>query len=101
MKPSAHDGGDRAACSPIQERNREAIPAFCERCIPTGHIMSTNGSSDDATLNERLAFIGLDAGSCANIARLKMLVDRALPQALDTFYAKVRTNAKAGRFFRL
>ncbi len=61
--------------------------------------MSTNGSSNDAVLNERLAFIGLDAGSCANISRLKTFVDGALPQALDAFYDKVRANPKAHSFF--
>ena len=61
--------------------------------------MSYNGSSNDAALNERLAFIGLNPESCANIARLKAVVDRTLPRALDAFYEKVRANPKLHKLF--
>lgn len=61
--------------------------------------MSTNGSSNDAALNERLAFIGLNAESCANIARLKTVVERQLPRTLDAFYDRVRATAQLQKFF--
>ena len=64
--------------------------------------MTTIGSSNDAALDERLAFIGLDAGGCANIARLKTLCGSSgCRRALDAFYAKVRANAKGQKVFPL
>jgi methyl-accepting chemotaxis protein len=62
--------------------------------------MSHKESANEATLAERLAFIGLDAAACAKIARLKAFVGRELPRALDAFYDKVRATPLASRFFQ-
>ena len=56
-------------------------------------------SSTDFELRDRLAFIGLDAQTCAAIARLKPVIDAALPGALKTLYERIRLTAAAKRFF--
>jgi methyl-accepting chemotaxis protein len=51
------------------------------------------------TLAERLSFMGLGPEAQARIAGLQPLIARELPEALDRFYAQVRSFPETRRFF--
>ncbi len=56
--------------------------------------------SGGETLKERLRFIGLDEAERANLSANRAFIDKALPDALDAFYARVRETPQTRRFFR-
>jgi hypothetical protein len=63
--------------------SREAKFGVQRATIQPGLIMSNTASSNDAALNERLSFIGLEGESCVDIARLRPMVERELPRTLN------------------
>jgi len=50
-------------------------------------------------LSARKAFIGLDAEVEANLKKLRGVIDREMPGALDAFYAKLLKEPEVARFF--
>ena len=54
----------------------------------------------DRDVTERLDFIQLDDDRRSALRRLKPLIERELPSALDSFYSQVRRHPKASAFFR-
>ena len=44
--------------------------------------------------------MSLDLAACAGILRLKPIVEREMPAALDAFYGKVRATPRLSAFFR-
>jgi methyl-accepting chemotaxis protein len=50
-------------------------------------------------LNERLQFMRMDARTCADIQKIKAVIERELPAALDKFYEQVRATPETRRFF--
>ena len=62
--------------------------------------MAEDKSNATANLQELLAFMSLDAASCERIRRLKSIVGRELPPALNAFYDKVRATPRLNAFFR-
>ena len=56
-------------------------------------------ASKPLDLQERLAFMQLDAATCEQIRQLKSVVTREIPVALDRFYDQVRATAALRDFF--
>jgi methyl-accepting chemotaxis protein len=52
-----------------------------------------------ASLEELTQFMSLDPAACASILRLKPIVEREMPAALDAFYDKVRATPRLSAFF--
>ncbi len=61
--------------------------------------MSREQPSTSGILAEQMEFTQLDAESCARIRRLKSIVERELPFALDRFYDRVRATPEVKKFF--
>jgi len=59
----------------------------------------SNGAQAQAAMDERLSFIGMDAGARAKLRSLKPLVDEAIGPALTRFYDKVRSIPHTAKFF--
>ncbi|MGA2493270.1 MAG: globin-coupled sensor protein [Roseiarcus sp.] len=62
--------------------------------------MAEDKSTAMASLEELLEFMALDVASCEGIRRLKSIVGRELPLALNAFYDKVRATPRLNAFFR-
>ncbi|MFT3731524.1 MAG: globin-coupled sensor protein [Hyphomicrobium sp.] len=54
----------------------------------------------DSALTERLNFIQLDEKRCESIRKIKSIIDRELPIALDQFYETIRKTPETLKFFR-
>ncbi|WP_291167335.1 globin-coupled sensor protein [Hyphomicrobium sp.] len=54
----------------------------------------------NTTLNDRLAFIGLDSDQCASIRSIKNIIDGELPAALEQFYRTVQETPESRKFFK-
>jgi len=52
------------------------------------------------SLSDRLSFMGLDADACRKLRDIKPVIDGAIGEALDKFYAVVRAEPEMRRFFR-
>ncbi|HET6375594.1 MAG TPA: protoglobin domain-containing protein, partial [Methylocella sp.] len=50
-------------------------------------------------IGERLAFMGIDDNTRAQLRKLKPLVDMAIGGALDAFYSKVQAEPHTRKFF--
>ncbi len=61
--------------------------------------MSRAQSSASGILPERMEFTQLDTETCARIRRLKSMIERELPFALDKFYDRVRATPDVKKFF--
>ncbi|MCW2275878.1 globin-coupled sensor protein [Rhodoblastus acidophilus] len=61
--------------------------------------MNQQHASNAGVLNERLQFMRMDARTSAALEKLKPVIDRELPLALDTFYDQVRATPDTMRFF--
>ncbi|MBB4199790.1 hypothetical protein CCR94_24065 [Rhodoblastus sphagnicola] len=61
--------------------------------------MTEQNLSHADPLNERLQFIRMDAGASAAILKIKPVIERELPAALDKFYEQVRATPETRRFF--
>jgi methyl-accepting chemotaxis protein len=59
----------------------------------------TGTSAATAELYDRIKFMKLDDMSRDRLGRLKPIIERALPDALDAFYAQARVTPAADRFF--
>jgi methyl-accepting chemotaxis protein len=59
----------------------------------------TQQRTSTIALKERLDFMRLDAATCARLQSVKTIIDRALPVALDTFYAQVQAIPDTRKFF--
>ncbi|MDT3687580.1 MAG: methyl-accepting chemotaxis protein [Pseudorhodoplanes sp.] len=55
---------------------------------------------EERTLSQRLEFMKLDASAREATKSLKPLIEKELPQALDSFYARVKQFPETSRFFR-
>ena len=55
--------------------------------------------SSDNTLAGRLAFLGLDQESLAQLRRLRPVVDKSIGPSLDAFYNQVRATPETRKFF--
>jgi methyl-accepting chemotaxis protein len=55
---------------------------------------------EEQALTKRLEFIKLDASAREAVKSLKPLIEKELPQALDSFYARVKQFPETSRFFR-
>jgi methyl-accepting chemotaxis protein len=53
-----------------------------------------------ASLEELVEFMALGPAACADILRLRPIVEREMPAALDAFYDKVRATPRLRAFFR-
>jgi methyl-accepting chemotaxis protein len=62
--------------------------------------MTEKNATAIASLEELTQFISLDPAACASILRLKPIVERELPAALDAFYDQVRATPRLNAFFR-
>jgi len=65
-----------------------------------GEAMTEDKSTATASLEDLIEFMGLDPAACAGILRLKPIVEREMPAALDAFYGKVRATPRLSAFFR-
>ena len=54
----------------------------------------------DTSIEERLAFIGLDKAAQERLRKLKPTIAKAIGPALDHFYAKARQTEATAHFFR-
>jgi methyl-accepting chemotaxis protein len=54
----------------------------------------------NSAVDERMRFMQLSQQSCAALRRLKPLIDRELPGALDDFYGQVRSFPETRSFFK-
>jgi methyl-accepting chemotaxis protein len=54
----------------------------------------------DTAIHERMSFMALDGQACAELKRIRPLIERELPRALEVFYAQVRAYPETLRFFR-
>ncbi len=55
--------------------------------------------SEEESLRERLAFVGLNDAALARLKAVKPVVMAALPAALDRFYAKIMAEPATRGFF--
>ena len=62
--------------------------------------MTENKATTAPSLEELTQFMSLDPAACAGILRLKPIVEREMPAALDAFYDKVRATPRLSAFFR-
>jgi len=65
-----------------------------------GEAMTEDKSTATASLEDLIEFMGLDPAACAGILRIKPIVEREMPAALDAFYGKVRATPRLSAFFR-
>jgi methyl-accepting chemotaxis protein len=56
-------------------------------------------SSDDAALTDRLKFMKLDGKAAEHVRKVRPIVERELPGALDKFYDQVRATPELRKFF--
>ncbi|MBS0625450.1 MAG: globin-coupled sensor protein [Verrucomicrobia bacterium] len=56
--------------------------------------------ASDGGLAERLDFIQLDEQRCESIRKIKSIIDRELPLALDIFYDMIRKTPETRKFFK-
>ncbi|MCW2283285.1 methyl-accepting chemotaxis protein [Rhodoblastus acidophilus] len=61
------------------------------------HAAAMNHHAD--ALNDRLRFMQMDAGASAAVRKIKPLIERELPGALDAFYEQVRATPETRKFF--
>jgi methyl-accepting chemotaxis protein len=61
--------------------------------------MSTQTSAAQATLNDRLDFVGLGAPQLKTLAALAPIINGSLDSALELFYDKVRHHPETSKFF--
>lgn len=64
--------------------------------------MNTHNSMaerSDQDIRGRLAFLGIDQRSTADLQRLRPIIERELPKGLDRFYDTVRNTPETRRFF--
>ncbi|WP_374620614.1 methyl-accepting chemotaxis protein [Devosia sp.] len=61
--------------------------------------MTTSNAEDAKTLEERLNFIGLDAGALTDLRGVTAILERHLDPALAKFYGKLATVPAVARFF--
>ena len=62
--------------------------------------MTERNATATDSLEELKQFMTLDSVACADIQRLRPIVEREMPAALDAFYDKVRATPQLSRFFR-
>lgn len=53
----------------------------------------------DQDIPGRLAFIGLDEKSCADLRQLKPIIENELPKGMDRFYGVVKKTPEAKKYF--
>ncbi|WP_193175870.1 globin-coupled sensor protein [Oricola nitratireducens] len=63
------------------------------------HQNSDKETCADQDIEGRLAFLGLDETSRAQIRKLKPVIERELPKGLDRFYDTVRKTPETRKFF--
>ncbi len=89
--------------SRISRLSKRASRPVAHRHARTAHIetsdMNQQHASNAGVLNERLQFMRMDARTSAALEKLKPVIDRELPLALDTFYDQVRATPDTMRFF--
>jgi len=61
--------------------------------------MNQQTTSNADALNDRLRFMQMDARTSAAMRKIKPVIDRELPGALDTFYEQVRATPETRKFF--
>jgi methyl-accepting chemotaxis protein len=64
-----------------------------------GSNNNTAGPSDGG-LADRLSFISLDSQRCESIRKIKPIIERELPIALDLFYETIRKTPETRKFFK-
>jgi methyl-accepting chemotaxis protein len=93
-----------AACSPSSAFNKRVATGCASVLAGVGGLFETSDmtqqkQSNADALNERLQFTRMDARTSAAILKVKPLIERELPLALEKFYEQVRATPETRRFF--
>ena len=77
------------------------MPAGTQQKAGTGRIMTAENSHLDSppSIEQRLAFMQLEAANREKLRALRPVIERELPKALDKFYQMVRKTPETSRFF--